>query len=68
VILLKGSVDLHLERIALSWRGTVRCWEPACGHNSGCMDCGRYADPFEWHKGRKKRRRLAHGLMKLLAK
>ena len=55
LILLKSSVDLHLERIALSWNVQVNCWAEACGHNSGCLDCGRYGDAFEWHKGRKKR-------------
>jgi len=55
LILLKGSVDLHLERIALAWKVEVNCWTDSCGHNSGCLDCGRYRDSFEWHKGRKKR-------------
>lgn len=58
VILLKGSVDLHLERIALSWIYDVKCWATACGHNSGCLDCGRYESSFDWHKGRKRRGRL----------
>jgi len=58
VILLKGSVDLHLERIALSWIYNVKCWATACGHNSGCLDCGRYESSFDWHKGRKRRGRL----------
>jgi UDP-N-acetylmuramoyl-tripeptide--D-alanyl-D-alanine ligase len=56
LILLKGSVDLHLERIALSWKHDVKCWVKSCGHNSGCVDCGRYEDSYTWHKGRKKRR------------
>lgn len=58
VILLKGSVDLHLERIALSWLYDVKCWVTACGQNSGCLDCGRYESSFDWHKGRKRRGRL----------
>lgn len=58
VILLKGSVDLHLERIALSWICNVKCWATTCGHNSGCLDCGRYESSFDWHKGRKRRGRL----------
>jgi UDP-N-acetylmuramoyl-tripeptide--D-alanyl-D-alanine ligase len=67
VILLKGSVDLHLERIALSWVKDVKCWVTACGHNSGCVDCGRYGESYEWHKGRKKRGRLKRHLRRLLA-
>jgi UDP-N-acetylmuramoyl-tripeptide--D-alanyl-D-alanine ligase len=65
VILLKGSVDLHLERIALSWTHDVNCWVRACGHNSGCIDCGRYEYPYERHKGRKKPGRLARKLKKI---
>lgn len=31
LVLIKGSSDLHLERIALSWTGDVKCWVPVCG-------------------------------------
>jgi UDP-N-acetylmuramoyl-tripeptide--D-alanyl-D-alanine ligase len=58
VILLKGSGDLHLERIALLWKSEIRCWIDACGNGSTCLTCGRFADPYEWHKGRRKRGRI----------
>jgi UDP-N-acetylmuramoyl-tripeptide--D-alanyl-D-alanine ligase len=64
VILVKGSSDLHLERLGLSLREEVKCWVEACGKRQGCLDCRRYGDPYEWHKGRKRRllRKLAPSL------
>ncbi|MEM7443908.1 MAG: Mur ligase family protein [Pseudomonadota bacterium] len=65
LILVKGNVSLHLERIALSWRHKVQCWHPACGIRLGCMDCGRVGFPFDWHQGHKrpgKVRRLLNDL------
>jgi UDP-N-acetylmuramoyl-tripeptide--D-alanyl-D-alanine ligase len=59
LILIKGSGDLHLERIALSWKSDIRCWIDSCGNGSTCLACGRFADPYEWHKGRKRRGRLS---------
>ena len=53
VILLKGSVDLHLERIALAFQGTVECWVPACGRMSNCNVCGCWGAPYPSHKGKK---------------
>ena len=67
LILLKGSVDLHLERIALSWKHDVKCWARSCGHNSGCVDCGRYEDSHDWHKGRKKRRGIIRLIKSLIS-
>jgi UDP-N-acetylmuramoyl-tripeptide--D-alanyl-D-alanine ligase len=64
-ILIKGSVDLHLERIALAWTHDVKCWVSACGQNGGCTDCGRYEESFEWHKGRKRRGRLRRFVARL---
>ena len=58
LILLKGSVDLHLERIALSFSIKIECWIPACGKSLGCFDCGRYGAPFDWPKGQSKRPRI----------
>jgi UDP-N-acetylmuramoyl-tripeptide--D-alanyl-D-alanine ligase len=58
VILLKGSPNLHLERIALAWTTDVKCWEPACGKKFGCLICGRYQIPYELHRSR---RRLPEG-------
>jgi UDP-N-acetylmuramoyl-tripeptide--D-alanyl-D-alanine ligase len=52
LILLKGSPNLHLERIALSFLEEVKCWEPACGLMIGCHNCGLYRVPFEVHGGR----------------
>jgi UDP-N-acetylmuramoyl-tripeptide--D-alanyl-D-alanine ligase len=64
VVLVKGSSDLHLERLGLSQRLEVKCWVDACGKRQGCFECRRYGDPYEWHKGRKKRifRKLLHFL------
>lgn len=59
LILLKSSVNLHLERIALSWTHDVRCWETACGKEEGCRKCGLYEVPFEQHRGRVRQRRRA---------
>jgi UDP-N-acetylmuramoyl-tripeptide--D-alanyl-D-alanine ligase len=65
VILLKGSVDLHLERIALAWTRDVKCWINACSNKSGCIDCGRYEDSFDWHRGHKRRGRMKRFLRRL---
>jgi UDP-N-acetylmuramoyl-tripeptide--D-alanyl-D-alanine ligase len=45
LILLKGSVDLHLERIALAFESDVACWISACGKPEGCRQCGRWQVP-----------------------
>jgi UDP-N-acetylmuramoyl-tripeptide--D-alanyl-D-alanine ligase len=68
VILLKGSVGQHLERIALAWMHEVRCWVPACGHRKGCIECGRYGESFDWHKGRRRRHRVRRFLSGLVGK
>lgn len=49
VILLKGSANLHLERVALAWTHDVRCWETACGRQGSCFSCGLYEFPFAEH-------------------
>ncbi len=60
VILLKSSGVSHLERIALSFRETVRCTSPDCGITGGCFSCGLYGLPFhEQPRRRSERRRLA---------
>jgi len=51
LILLKGSSNLHLERIALSWVEDVQCWVPVCGLREGCEACGLYGTPYEIHGG-----------------
>jgi UDP-N-acetylmuramoyl-tripeptide--D-alanyl-D-alanine ligase len=58
VVLLKGSVDLHLERIALSQITDVRCWVVSCGKLAGCRSCGQYRVPYEAHPDAGKYERL----------
>ncbi len=59
-ILLKGSENLHLERIALNWDKDVRCWEPYCGISVSCRKCGLFMHDFADHpaiiRSQKKRR------------
>jgi UDP-N-acetylmuramoyl-tripeptide--D-alanyl-D-alanine ligase len=50
MILLKGSRNLHLERVALAWKHDVRCWVDQCGLLRDCVDCGLYETPFEEHE------------------
>ena len=50
LILLKGSRNLHLERIALAWDGDVKCWESICGVRTDCFRCGLYEHPFAEHE------------------
>jgi UDP-N-acetylmuramoyl-tripeptide--D-alanyl-D-alanine ligase len=58
VILLKGSQNLHLERLALCWTHDVQCWERSCGKTGDCVQCGMVEVPFEDHrKVRRERRR-----------
>lgn len=66
LILIKGSSNLHLERVALSWREDVQCWVSTCGLRQGCEACGLYRVPYEIHRGKKnwrRRRRLRLILM-----
>lgn len=39
LILLKGSGNLHLERIALAFNKQVLCWEPRCKMGGDCFTC-----------------------------
>lgn len=57
LILLKGSVDLHLERIALDWQQEVRCWAIDCGIKRDCGNCGLYTVPYQQHRAVKRARR-----------
>jgi UDP-N-acetylmuramoyl-tripeptide--D-alanyl-D-alanine ligase len=74
LILLKGSSNLHLERIALSWVEDVQCWVPECGLREGCEACGLYGTPYEIHRGsrrnwrRRERRQLLLKPWKLLSR
>jgi len=47
LILLKGSSNLHLERIALGFRYPVRCWETTCGMGGDCFSCGAFENAFD---------------------
>ena len=49
LILLKGSRNLHLERIALAFNHEVRCWEERCGLPMSCFTCGMFEFPFKQH-------------------
>lgn len=49
IILLKGSGNLHLERIMLDWTTEVKCWPDKCGVATGCYMCGQYNIPFFEH-------------------
>ncbi|MEP6567454.1 MAG: Mur ligase family protein [Mesorhizobium sp.] len=49
LILIKGSSNLHLERIALAITRDVRCWEDVCGYTRNCVSCGKFGVPFERH-------------------
>lgn len=49
LIFVKGSRNLHLERLALDWTHDARCWETACGRGYDCIRCGLFEVPFEQH-------------------
>ena len=49
LILIKGSRNLHLERIGLALTRDVQCWEDLCGQDTTCLHCGKYGVPFEKH-------------------
>ncbi len=50
LILLKGSGNLHLERIALAFARDVACWTPKCGKTLACLDCKNF-DPANARSG-----------------
>lgn len=52
VILLKSANVLHLERAALAWNHTIRCWKERCGILGSCLDCGWYGLSYSLHRGR----------------
>lgn len=64
VILLKGSTDLHLERIALAFRNPVKCWADACGSMVDCTMCGCWGSPYPEHRGRRRKGRNAPEYLK----
>jgi UDP-N-acetylmuramoyl-tripeptide--D-alanyl-D-alanine ligase len=49
LIFIKGSRNLHLERIALVWTHEVRCWDDRCGLAYDCIRCGLLAVPRDEH-------------------
>jgi UDP-N-acetylmuramoyl-tripeptide--D-alanyl-D-alanine ligase len=46
LILLKGSSNLHLERIALAFNQPILCWEATCRMGGQCFTCLGRARPF----------------------
>ncbi len=68
LIFIKGSRNLHLERIALAWTNDVRCWEVRCGLSLDCIRCGMLAVPREDQGALRRaarRRRFWRGLLRL---
>lgn len=59
VILLKSSINLHLERLVLDWTTDIRCWQEECGVKQDCLRCGLYDRNFSEHRGRIGMRRKA---------
>ncbi|MDZ7711383.1 MAG: Mur ligase family protein [Roseovarius sp.] len=55
-ILLKGSGNLHMERILLNLTSGVKCWENVCRIGETCFACGLYAHEFEDHARIRRRR------------
>lgn len=67
LIFIKGSRNLHLERIALAWTQDVRCWEVHCGMGFDCIRCGMLAVPREDQGALRRagrRRRFWSGLLR----
>lgn len=50
LILLKGSSNLHLERIFLQYIQDQKCWETKCGKTENCISCGLSQVPFSDHR------------------
>jgi len=50
VILVKGSGNLHLERLMLAFKKKVLCWEPACKVNDNCLTCPGLGNKFNRNK------------------
>ena len=57
LILLKGSSNLHLERLALAFLHPVRCWEPSCGVKGNCIACDNFTQVFDRKTYRQRRDR-----------
>lgn len=68
VILLKGSINLHLERILLQFRSTVRCWETDCGLTESCLSCGLYEHDHAEHRGLRKAIRRRTNMRRLFGR
>jgi len=58
VILLKGSGNLHLERIVLAFQEEVKCRLSSCKIQSSCMECGLYGIPEDQHESVLRRRKF----------
>lgn len=61
VIVIKGSLRYHLERIAIAFETAVRCEEETCGFKVNCLTCGLYGSPFSEHKAIRKGRQGVGG-------
>lgn len=68
VILIKGSIDLHLERLGLQLREEVGCWVTACGKRHDCLSCRRFGHSYEDHKGAARFRREFEKMLRDLGK
>lgn len=50
LVLIKGSQDLHLERIALADALDVSCWETICKNRTvSCLQCGLFVFDYTQH-------------------
>jgi len=47
LLLIKGSANFHLERLALAFQHEVKCWESTCGQGSDCFRCGHFRKIFD---------------------
>jgi UDP-N-acetylmuramoyl-tripeptide--D-alanyl-D-alanine ligase len=67
LILIKGSISSHLERIALDWTMNVRCWEQKCGKTLSCLECGFVEVDYRDHSRVRRARRYKKIVSRLLS-
>lgn len=58
LILLKGSANYHLERIAMQYEADIRCWAMPCGRGGTCKSCGLFAHDFQKHRMMRRKQRF----------
>jgi UDP-N-acetylmuramoyl-tripeptide--D-alanyl-D-alanine ligase len=68
VILLKGSSNLHLERILLQFRSPVRCWVSDCGRTDSCLSCGLFEHDHPAHRALRRAARRRTFLRRLFGR